>query len=146
MKIEKILCPVDFSEFSALAMSTADNLASKFGARLLFIHVVQLPAVPYVDPAVLQQAFDQSRQVMEEKLEEYCKRGVARAEYEQRVVEGNPTSVILDLVREEGIDLVVMGSHGRTGLTHLLLGSVAERVVRHAPCPVLVMKQKSDSK
>jgi universal stress protein A len=137
----RILCPVDFSPNSLAALETAKEVALKYQARVYPLHVARIPA-PDMDmdtpiaipprPHWEKSAYDRLRTIARQKLG-----GVT---YEVVVKEGIPESGILEAVNELGIDLVVMSSHGRSGLAHFVLGSVAEEVVRTALCPVLVVK------
>ncbi len=141
--IKTILCPTDFSECSDAALRAAAELASRLGARIQLVHVFQVPIyVGWEDgPAALAttaQFLDESRQRATARLAELCKtnadQGIA---IESKQVDGLPHQKIAEL--SEHADLVVMGTHGRTGLPHLMLGSVAERVVRSAKCPVMTV-------
>lgn len=134
--IQRILCPVDFSSCSAGAQAYAERLAAGTGAELVLLHAFDIPATPTyedvqnpADPKIRQQ-FEELPLFSEE----------ARAERVLHV--GPPGEAICWLAQHRGCDLIVMGTHGRTGLTHLLLGSVAEYVVRHARCPVLTVAER----
>ena len=145
--IRKILVPVDFSEPSHAALSYAAELAKSFDAIVDVLHVWEVPAFLPARGIALEGAADQSLMelvktnsegALEQFVADATKRGVrihgARSEL------GTPSRTIVDLAREGGYDLVVIGTHGRTGLSHALIGSVAERVVRHAHCPVLSVR------
>ena len=144
IKIEKILCPVDFSDHSQAALTYAADLARSLGSQLIVLHAVApvLYPVAYglapVGPANYEE---QARQAAEEKLGEIVagldKGGVFATSL---VVTGTPWLRIPELVEEHKIDLVVMATHGLTGLKHALLGSNAEQVVRRCSCPVLTVK------
>ncbi len=140
-KVEKVLVPVDFSEHSERALAYATGFARSFGASLHLVHVY--PASAFVAPPLLPgpivvgQFRDQSQKAFDEFL--------ARAKREHDVEihgslrEGIPYQEILRVVSEVQADLIVMGTHGRTGIEHLLLGSVAERVVRNSDVPVITV-------
>lgn len=145
MNLRKILCPVDFSACSREAMRTAIELAGP-ETELVLIHVWQAPYVYGPDTTVAATFFAESRALAEEEL------AAARSEAEQRgprrvssvLASGTPWHEIVDAARRDpAIDLIVIGTHGRTGLGHVILGSVAEKVVRHAPVPVLVVRERS---
>jgi nucleotide-binding universal stress UspA family protein len=146
MKVERILVPFDFSEHSEKALRWATGLAEKWQAVVLLFHVVPTPAYP---PIVVESFLDTAR--LEASLAEDARRRMAEVvgkggravAVRSRVEVGEPFWDICRVAEEENVDLIVMGSHGRTGLAHVLLGSVAERVVRHAPCPVLVVGRKT---
>lgn len=144
MTIRNILAAVDFSGSSDAAGAVAADLAAAFGARLHLVHVYDVPLIemtPY-HFAVPQSVWDDVRKAARERLEkvrsELAGRGV---EVEARLAEGTPAEAIGDAARELGADLLVIGTRGHTGLTHALLGSVAERTLRTAPCPVLTVKE-----
>ncbi len=147
-KITKILCPVDFSEGSDRALDYAVSLAKQLGADVWMTHVYELPL--YSVPSGVAYAagqpgelFDFVRGVKERiqtKLDELkAKFQSAGPALHTRLVEGAPAGSIVDLADEMSADLIVLGTHGRTGLPHLLMGSVAERVARTSRCPVLVV-------
>ncbi len=142
MKIRKILCPVDFSETSSRAADYAVELASDVGGSVSFVHAWMLPIAAMPDgtvlygPDVAQSIADGLGKSLDQLVSRYRDRGV---KLESRLVEGPPYLEIVRLARELGVDVIVMGTHGRTGLPHLLLGSVAGRVVRTSPVPVLTV-------
>ena len=144
MQIKTILVPTDFSEHAAKAIETAEILAKPLGAKIHLLHVLHLP-VQAVTPemAVVPVGFWQDlRAHAERKLDESRKaiekQGVACA---TEILEDIPGFAIAAAAKRANADLIVMGSRGLTGLKHALLGSVAERTVRTAPCPVLTVKQ-----
>jgi universal stress protein A len=142
--IQKILVPVDFSEHSREAIRYACDLAERYGAALTLLHVLQLPPPPAgPDGALLfeAQSFDALREPLEQQLRLLAQELTARGSTaDSRLALGRPASEIVRVAAEGGYDLVVMGTHGRTGLGRALLGSVAERVVRRARCPVLTVR------
>lgn len=141
----RICCAVDFSEASRFAMVEAADLARRFDAELGLVHVHELPVSAAADLLVPPRA-------LFELVAVDLERDIAawRADAERRlgrpvrskVLTGTPAAEILRHAREECVDLLVVGTHGRTGLKHLVLGSVAERVVRQAPCTVVVVRTK----
>jgi nucleotide-binding universal stress UspA family protein len=141
--IKKILCPTDFSESSEAACALAVDLASKLGSSVEFVHVVQPPVyVGWEDSpaglAATAQLLEQTRERAEQQLKAAAEKFSARGtQVHWQLQDGSPHQQIAELSKQ--VDLVVMGTHGRTGLPHLLLGSVAERVVRTASCPVLTV-------
>jgi universal stress protein A len=148
-RVTDILVPVDLSSGSAAAAKAAVLLAKKFdGAKLHFIHVYEptalLPgsmAVPNTDGTEVtlrQYIRDASMAMLTEFVEDVA--GLESLEWTQKLVCGTPKKEIVARAGEGACDLVVMGTHGRTGISHLLLGSVAERVVQRAPVPVLVVR------
>jgi universal stress protein A len=142
MEIHHILAPTDFSEYSKQAVECARELAQKFGAKLLLLHVVELP--PYLDegfvPARTGLLEDLQRQASLDLAQVLLEAQGAKVEISRQVVVGIPYRTIVEVAAAEKVDLIVMATHGRTGLSHLVMGSVAERVVRTAPCPVLTIR------
>ena len=142
--IRHILVPIDFSEPSRAALRYAADLARRFNSRVHLLHVTPDPSqLPWaVGPGLAQYA--EGLEVRREKTIVGL-RAMATEEHMDplhtttRIVEGVAHHEILEYARQQGIDLIVMGTHGRGAFAHLLLGSVAERVVRHAVCPVLVV-------
>jgi nucleotide-binding universal stress UspA family protein len=146
-----ILVPTDFSPPSDAALAYARGLAQTFGARLSLLHVVTdpsargmwtpevyVPATPEAEERCLQEARQRlTASVTETDLSH------GRVEVEAQI--GVPDEVILEFVLDNEVDLIVMGTHGRTGLMHMLLGSVAERIVRAAQCPVLTTHAETDA-
>lgn len=142
----RILVPVDYSEGSAAALAYAAALAEKLGAALDVVHVWDRPA--YVSETVLVGPPDQKRPLSElirenaaAEMKSFIARAAipARVSLETRLLSGNPSATILNELRAGGHELLVVGTHGRTGLRHLLLGSVAEKLVRLSPVPVLTV-------
>ena len=137
MKIEirKILCPVDFSQPGRYAFDYACAVARKHGAALELLHVVEASA--YAEDAMPagQPSCEESLQM---KLREWAEQAGCPAT--TRLVAGVPCIEIISRANETQADMIVIGTHGRTGMKHLLIGSVAERVVRTASCPVLTVR------
>lgn len=143
MQIRKILFPTDFSETANLALAHALYLAEKYDAELHMLHVVVLHAEDPHNPAhhfpdereIHEKLRDLAQKRMDEATVEYAAKDLSIRHVQRRSVSAAPA--IVEYAEEEDIDLVVMGTHGRRGIRHLLIGSVAEEVVRLAPCPVL---------
>jgi nucleotide-binding universal stress UspA family protein len=138
LPIRTILHPTDFSQNSDWAFDLACALAKDYGARVIILHVSLPPAHVYGDGVVLTQPMD----YQDELRKKLCRLqpGHPGVPMEHRLVEGDAGEAIVQLAEETKSDLIVMGTHGRTGLSRLLMGSVAEKVVRRAPCPVLTLK------
>ena len=142
--IRKVLCPVDFSANSEHAMRYALAFAAAYDAEVELLHVVELPFMPHYATAgvpdlalPVERIKEECQEMMDELVEK------ARAVHPRvsgRVIVGTPFVEIVRAAREGGFDLIVVGTHGRAGLKHILIGSVAEKVVRKAPCPVLSVK------
>jgi len=143
MTAEHILVPTDLSEYADQALDYAIELAQKLQARLTLLHIIDTTPLGVVEgaamlpPSYWQELETGIEQSMEESLKRLHDVGL---QGETIIIHGVPFQSIIDTVKDRGTDLIVMGTHGRTGLTHVLMGSVAERVVRLAPCPVLVTR------
>ena len=150
MTIKNILCPIDFSAASRAALEIALDLAKRLGAEVRLVHIFQLPYyVGWEDGVAMAAAsvefLEQMRKRGEEQLAAQvalCKAAGVPARGEQ--IDGAPYLKIVELSAEA--DMVVMGTHGRTGLPRLMLGSVAERVVRLAKCPVITVPEPHAAK
>jgi universal stress protein A len=162
LDIQQILVPVDYSDDSRAALQWAASLAENYGARILLLHIIG-KAVEEVYPqgthfetlmpsyyeglAPGSQRFGrqlviidleaQARTRLQNYASEYLPRNIT---VEVKVGVGKPADSIVQLAREEGVDLIVMGTHGRTGMRHLLLGSIAEAVIRQVQCPVMTVR------
>jgi nucleotide-binding universal stress UspA family protein len=140
MNVKKILVPVDFSEPSEKAMSVAIDIARAVGAAIHVVHVIAI--VPYMGPAFAPgpgfyvDLHEQTRKGFDEYLAGLAKRGVKAT---STLAEGVAYAEINRVAAEIGADLVVIGTHGRTGFQRALLGSVAERVIRTSRVPVMVV-------
>ncbi|ACF45918.1 MAG: universal stress protein [Prosthecochloris sp.] len=141
IKILKILCPVDFSDASKKSIRYAHEFARGMGASLYLLNVVE-PRPMAVDMSL-------SYVPLEEDLEKAAREDlelIVAAEREKGIVVeadveiGTPSEIILEKAAELDVNLIILGSHGKTGLSRLLMGSVAESVVRKAQCPVLIVK------
>jgi universal stress protein A len=137
LRIATILHPTDFSPRSEHAFHLACSLARDHGGRVIVLHVAEPPVVGY--GGAITPPPEGDWKALEAQLRRVQAPG-ARVPVEHRLEEGDPVAEILRVAREGNCDLIVMGTHGRTGLAHLLMGSVAERVVRKATCAVLVVK------
>lgn len=138
--LKRVLVPHDFSETSAAAVTYAVGMARNFGADVVFLYVADRPQ-PEFDADMAVDADGQVtggvREAMQQSLGMGSAAAVSARFYAQA---GTPADVIVRFAREHEIDLIVMGTHGRGFVGHLLMGSVAEKVVRTAPCPVLTVR------
>ena len=137
LRIGTILHPTDFSEPSAGACQLATGLARDYNSKLILLHVSTAPIIGYGEGVV-----PPNPDVLADIAAEQLSRLPAAdpdIRTERRVVEGDPAAVILNVANEINADLIVMGTHGRTGMSRLFAGSVAEQVVRRADCPVLTV-------
>jgi len=145
-RIKKILCPTDFSENSERALKYALALATLSQADLQLFHVVEPITYPqsteFFEPVLDEvELMMKMETAFQQQLEDQVT--TLKAQYPKikgKLVTGNTFLEIIQAARDDDVDMIVMGTHGRTGLAHVLIGSVAERVVREAPCPVLTVK------
>ncbi|MFQ6091989.1 MAG: universal stress protein [bacterium] len=143
--VEKILFPTDFSECANQALCHATHLAQKFGSELIMLHTIVIyqddPHNPDHRFPDLSQCYQSMEAIastrMDGSVDEETKERVKIAKVSLRGI--SPATEIIEYAQQRGVDLITMGTHGRTALSHFLLGSVAERVVRSAPCPVLTV-------
>jgi nucleotide-binding universal stress UspA family protein len=145
--VRKILVPVDFSECSMPALEWAHELAQRCGANLELLHVWQAP--PFLPPQIMVGVEPAASLPLDELIEQNAGRELSVLTEqagassiiigESTIRQGDPARTIVDYAKAEGHDLIVLGTHGRSGLVHLLLGSVAEKVVRWARVPVLTV-------
>ena len=144
MTVQHFLIPLDFSTPAEQALDYAIALAQKLQARLTLLHVIQPPPVVNVDMGIWPSStFLQDLEAeITHDMEAYLARVTAAGlEGERVMVHGVPFHEIIETAKARQVDLIVIGTHGRTGLLYVLLGSVAEKGVRLAPCPVLVARQ-----
>jgi nucleotide-binding universal stress UspA family protein len=144
-QLQRILVPLDFSPASRRAVRFAREWAGRFGSEIVLLHVIEPinavaafgpdPIVPLLPMGELRdQARAEIEKIAREELPEPAKVSV-------QLRDGTPFDQIAIAARELGVDLIIIATHGRTGLAHVLMGSTAERVVRHAPCPVLTLRR-----
>jgi len=138
MNAKKILYPTDFSTMGQTALEMATSLARDRGASLIIAHVEE-PPMAYGGGELYYGIEEPSREEIKRMLVEVVPADPT-VPYEHRLMIGSPATAIIEMARREKAELIVMASHGRTGLTRFLMGSVAEDVVRKAECPVLVVK------
>lgn len=140
MKLGKVLFPTDFSITSESALRLATALAREAGARLVIVHVKHddIPPPSDAGPIEIPQGSDEI--ALTRMLHEFVPADNAVA-CEHHLLSGDPAEEILRYAERQRVDLIVMATHGRTGLSRMLMGSVAEEIVRRAACPVLTVKQ-----
>lgn len=144
--IRRILVPTDFSSSSREALDLACELAAALDAPLTLVHAYAVHAYPLPEGIVVPPADTVAQEItsashsLQQELDRARARGCDAA---SMIVEGDAFDAILKAIGETGADLLVMGTHGRRGVAHALLGSVAEKLVRKAPCPVLTVRAKS---
>lgn len=142
MFARKILFPTDFSHTGDAALEMATSLARDTGASLLIVHVEESPNV-YAGGefyyGIPNPPTDELRRMLQQ-----VKPTDPNVPYEHRLLTGDPAAAVVRLAEEEHVDMIVLGTHGRTGLARLLMGSVAEAIVRRAKCPVLTYKHRAE--
>ena len=139
MSMKKILFPTDFSTASDAALVHAENLAKQSSAELLILHIEE-PPLAYGGGELYYGLPEPSSERILKMLSDVCPSD-PQLSFKHRLVMGDPATEIVRVAEEEQAELIVLGTHGRTGLSRILMGSVAEAVVRHAPCPVLIYRE-----
>ena len=145
--LKRILVPTDFSDHSERAAAYAAELARRFEAEQVHcLHVVDIPAdllatSGYYMTGQSEQFIEQAREESQKSLREFVAKHLNDLPVETVFLEGRPFVEIIRYARDKDVQLIVIATHGRTGLKHALFGSVAEKVVRKAPCPVLVVRR-----
>lgn len=142
-KIKKILVSTDFSTHSLAAVEYARVIATKFGAEIILLHVVNtvpVPGVTSLDPNKGRLVRKMERKALKELKAFAIEHLKGMRNLELVLSTGVPYEEIVRIATNEGVDLVVISTHGRTGLAHVMIGSVAERVVQYSPMPVLAVK------
>jgi nucleotide-binding universal stress UspA family protein len=143
MRLQRILCATDFSPQAKVALEYAAELSSRLGAPLLLLAAFQIPIYPLPE-GVMVRTSETISQLLAQTSNDLAAARLSASEagaleVETVVVEGNPASEIVRVAAERGIDLIVLGSHGRGGISRAILGSVADKVMRTAACPVLIV-------
>lgn len=143
ISIRNILCPIDYSVYSEMALKYAIEFAEKYQAKLYLMHVLDIRVYDINNPELYNINIVDEETI--EKLRERLLRCVnedtrGRISVEALIIQGVPFAEIIKVSKEYRIDLIVIGTHGRTGLSHAIMGSVAEKIVRKAPCPVLTIR------
>jgi universal stress protein A len=141
LKLKSILVPIDFSKTSQTALEYAVPLAEQFGAKVTLLHAIEpLPYPANLTYLPMGEGFP--IKPLEEKLNKLAKKTIKPQHLKEVIVQvGTAFEVITNVARDRNADLIVITTHGHTGLKHVFMGSTAERVVRHAPCPVLVVRK-----
>lgn len=148
MTFTKILCPTDFSPGAERALQTAARLASQTDAELVIAHSWFIPSIAFTmeapfPPYVTKQIVDDAQRGLDDAVRLATAAGAKRVS--SKLLAGPPWAEVVKLLEEEPFDLCVIGTHGRTGLARILMGSVAERVIRHSPCSTLAVRLDSES-
>ncbi len=136
---KKILCPVDFDHNSIAALDAAAEMARQNDGALEVLHIIPIVIQPG-DAPIYVDLYTPEEEVSKAKLTELAKTHLLGVKHELRTMVGQPAAAILHAQKTFDADVIVMSTHGRRGLSHLFMGSVAERVVREAACPVLTIR------
>ncbi|WP_020675763.1 universal stress protein [Geopsychrobacter electrodiphilus] len=142
--LDTLLVAIDFSDSSDKAFNSALFMAKKFSARLILVHVINEPVdlrgfyVPHISFDKLEEEITAGAEKM---MEHFCRNHLQNFKnYESLIVPGVPYQEIIKTAQDKNVDMIVLGTHGRTGLDHVLFGSTAEKVVRKSPLPVLTVR------
>lgn len=143
--IKKILIPIDFSDYSKRALRYAIDFSKHFNSELILVSVIE-PMIYPADFSMGQVAIPATDQNLTERIENELKsleeNEIGNQVKSKRIIKsGKPFYEIVETAREEDVDLIIIATHGHTGVEHLLFGSTAEKVVRKAPCPVLTLRE-----
>jgi nucleotide-binding universal stress UspA family protein len=143
INLKKILCPIDHSDGSKEALKYAVSFAMKNEAKLYLLHVIDIRSFDEsIDTMAAQIPNDETIKQLKTKLLECIPEEIrSDMQIEALVVQGIPFAEIISIAKGNNVDMIVMGTHGRTGLAHIMIGSVSEKVVRKAHCPVLTVRQ-----
>jgi len=142
ISIKKVLVPTDFSEHSDKAVRYGADLAAKFGGELHLLHVFETTPIMYGEGAGIPESAAEMKAAAVEKLDGVQVDALEECPVVRKVMQGNAFVETVRYAKDNTIDLLVMGTHGRGAIAHMLLGSVAEQVVRKAPCPVLIVRDE----
>jgi nucleotide-binding universal stress UspA family protein len=144
MRFHKILCPIDFSPGSKAAVRTAIRIANDHDAELVLVHALHLPAAAELGASLMGELAVEAEQFLVDAVREAERLGGKRVS--SRLLEGVPWSAIVTLLEDDpSYDLAILGTHGRTGIPRVFLGSVTEKVLRHAPCSVLAVRPGNEA-
>ncbi len=143
INLKKILCPIDHSDGSKEALKYAVSFAMKNEAKLYLLHVIDIRSFDEsIDTMATQIPNDETIKQLKTKLLECIPEEIrSDMQIEALVVQGVPFAEIISIAKGNNVDMIVMGTHGRTGIAHMMIGSVSEKVVRKAHCPVLTVRQ-----
>lgn len=142
IKMKTILCPIDYSKGSLTALDYAMHIALRETAKLYLIHVIDIRYLEGYAPLEVADPDSETINRVKKELNEHVPEDVRKKiDVESIVTVGIPVLEIINTTKEKEVDVIVMGTHGRTGIAHVIMGSVAENVVRRAPCAVLTVRR-----
>ena len=146
----KLLVAVDFSDGSRKALALADKIASKFRTKLILVHVIHDPATApgfYAEKKAGKKVLHNMDQAAHKMMDDFARKSLPKGKkIDKRVIPGLPAAQIVYLAKKEEVDLIVMGTHGLSGLKRLMIGSVVDKVMRASPIPVLAVPEKGGGK
>jgi len=148
-KISKILAPTDYSDLSCIGLGRAFETARETGAELIVMHVVAMSDdwfSKHQELSPVRNLMKEQKEFLDRFLRAKFAESINLVEVSQKVEPGTPYSNIVELAAREDVDLIIMSTHGRTGVDHIMLGSVTEKVIAHAPCPVLAIPSTAHTK
>lgn len=144
-EFKTILCPTDFSDESYRAIGYGLRFATAAGGTILLAHIIHVPSGELYQDTRPTLTFDEAKRRGLARLEEIrAQRLGGYSKCELLVEIGDPYEQLMEIIRQRKVDLVITATHGRAGLGHLVMGSVAEKIIRHAPCPVFVVRRGAD--
>jgi universal stress protein A len=144
-EFKTVLCPTDFSEASGRAIEYGARFVRLSEGLLLIAHVIHIPTEQYRDEAGEVLGFDVLKRRAEAQLSQACDRYAGGYHRTQLLLDiGDPFTQLMAIASDQRVDLIVTATHGRSGIGHLIMGSVAEKIIRHAPCPVLVVRNGAE--
>jgi universal stress protein A len=144
-EFKTILCPTDFSEESFRAIEYGLRFAKAADGTLLLAHVIHVPSGELSQPDGHVLTFEQAKQRTLTLLEELRQKRLQNYPKCELLVDiGDPHDVLIGIAAQRKVDLIIIATHGRSGFEHLVMGSVAEKIIRHAPCPLFVVRRGAD--
>ena len=145
IRMKKILVPTDFSDYSAHALQYGLSFCREFNAQLILLHVIEDPFYPSNGATFgfnVEEFFRRMEEESSKRMLELVPPDTEKEIPVERIaIRGTPFLEIIRLAKERDVDMIILSTHGRSGLAHVLMGSVTEKTVRKAPCPVLVVRQ-----
>jgi universal stress protein A len=144
-EFKTILCPTDFSDESYRAMQYAERFAKQYNSKLILAHVIHVPSGELRNAEGHMMKLEDGKQHTADQLKEaHAKYAHGYPNCEQFVDFGVPAEKLLALARERNVDLIVISTHGHSAFEHILVGSVAEGIITHAPCPVFIVRRGAE--
>lgn len=144
-EFKTILCPLDFSDESHRAVPYAVRFARESGGKLLLLHVIHVPSGELYQEEGRVLTFEEARQRALDRLRDIRQAYAATLPDVELLTDvGDPAEQVVRVARQRDVDLIVLSTHGQSSLEHILVGSVAEGIMRHAPCPIFVVRRGAD--